>query len=100
MRKLLFPLLFFAGIASAQERIPVIFDTDFVMPPADDGLATDSAIELVWDAAVSQAQRALNEATNALTQAQSAACASACCCTWLTSSASRCGSTTNLSKAK
>ena len=30
MRKFLFPVLLLAGFATAEERIPVIFDTDFV----------------------------------------------------------------------
>jgi inosine-uridine nucleoside N-ribohydrolase len=36
-----------AGVASAQaeDRIPIIFDTDFVMPPADDSLALILALQ-------------------------------------------------------
>ena len=45
MRKFLFPVLLIAGVATAQERIPVIFDTDFVMPPADDGMALMFALQ-------------------------------------------------------
>ena len=45
MRKLLCPVMLLAGFASAQERIPVIFDTDFVMPPADDGMALMLALQ-------------------------------------------------------
>jgi len=45
MRKLLFPILFIASSGMAQERIPIIFDTDFVMPPADDGMALMLALQ-------------------------------------------------------
>ena len=45
MRKFLFPALLLAGFAAAQEPIPVIFDTDFVMPPADDGMALMLALQ-------------------------------------------------------
>jgi len=33
------------GIVTAQENIPVIFDTDFVMPPADDSMALMLALQ-------------------------------------------------------
>lgn len=52
MRELFFAVLFassftIAGVASAQtsERIPIIFDTDFVMPPADDSMALMLALQ-------------------------------------------------------
>lgn len=39
--------LSFSGIetAAAQDRIPIIIDTDFVMPPADDGMALMLALQ-------------------------------------------------------
>lgn len=52
MRKLFFLLLCISGltlsgVSSAQtsERIPIIFDTDFVMPPADDSMALMLALQ-------------------------------------------------------
>jgi inosine-uridine nucleoside N-ribohydrolase len=45
MRKLLIPILFITCSGMAQERIPIIFDTDFVMPPADDGMALMLALQ-------------------------------------------------------
>lgn len=38
-------LTFVAGTCVAQERIPVIFDTDFAMPPTDDALALMLALQ-------------------------------------------------------
>ena len=40
-------LSFLFGIANAwsQDRIPIIFDTDFVMPPADDSMALMLALQ-------------------------------------------------------
>jgi len=62
-----------AAQAAKDSRTSALAEVQEQRTLADDGQATDSAIELVWDAAVSQAQRALTEATNALSQAQAAA---------------------------
>jgi inosine-uridine nucleoside N-ribohydrolase len=52
MKNLILFLLYATGItatfvvaAQADERIPIIFDTDFVMPPADDSLALMLALQ-------------------------------------------------------
>lgn len=46
MRKWFVVCLFLSPVASlAQERIPVIFDTDFVMPPWDDSMALMLALQ-------------------------------------------------------
>ena len=50
MRKLFVVVLaalsfFGTGTVAAQDRIPIIFDTDFVMPPADDGMALMLALQ-------------------------------------------------------
>ena len=45
MRKLLTLILFVTLPVVAQERIPIIFDTDFVMPPADDSMALMLALQ-------------------------------------------------------
>ena len=42
---ILIAVLAFAGPLSAQERIPIIFDTDFVMPPYDDSMALILALQ-------------------------------------------------------
>lgn len=42
---ILFAVLAFARPLSAQERIPIIFDTDFVMPPYDDSMALMLALQ-------------------------------------------------------
>ena len=47
MRRLIAIMLaaFACGAAAAQERIPIIFDTDFVMPPHDDSMALMLALQ-------------------------------------------------------
>lgn len=52
MKRIEFVILLIAAIgvpesalAESEQRIPIIFDTDFVMPPADDGLAIMLALQ-------------------------------------------------------
>lgn len=46
LNPVLFIILLFAGAnAVAQDRIPIIFDTDFVMPPHDDSMALMLALQ-------------------------------------------------------
>ncbi|MBT5220009.1 MAG: nucleoside hydrolase [Woeseia sp.] len=52
MKRIEFVLLLIAAIgvpesvlAESEQRIPIIFDTDFVMPPADDGMAIMLALQ-------------------------------------------------------
>ncbi len=46
MRKLLFTLISTLSVLSnAQDRLPIIFDTDFAMPPQDDSLALMLALQ-------------------------------------------------------
>ena len=43
--RLILSLFVIASNAWSQDRIPIIFDTDFVMPPADDSMALMLALQ-------------------------------------------------------